>query len=123
MINSQLFTILNSDIQVKLRLGSNPLRVYPWGRAPSDVKKPYAVYAVYSGVPENYLGQVPDIDNKGTQINIYADTADSLEKCFIAVRNSLEPHAHMTNFTTPDQDADTNLFSCRMEFDFWENRS
>lgn len=123
MINPQLFTLLNASVQVKLNLGANPLRVYPWDRAPENVKKPYAVYAIYNGLPENYLAGRPDIDNKGTQINIYADSAESLEKCFIAVRDALELHAHMTNFSTPAQDADTNLFSCRMEFDFWQSRA
>lgn len=122
MMNPPLFEILNASNPVKVLLGSNPLRVFPWGRAPQNVAKPYAVYAVYNGLPENYLAQAPDIDNKGTQINIYAATAASLENCFEAVRDALEPHAHMTSFASPDQDADTNLYSCRMEFDFWDER-
>lgn len=123
MINSKLFQILNNSIQVKLHLGANPLRVYPHGRAPENVKKPYAAYSLYSGVPENYLGNTPDIDNKGTQIDIYSETAEKLELCFNAVRDALENHAHMTNFSTPDQDSETKLFSVRMEFDFWDARS
>lgn len=121
-MNPPIFTILNSSTAVRLLLGSNPLRIYPWGRAPSNVRKPYGVYAVYNANPENYLGQVPDIDNKGTQLNLYADTAESLENTYTAVRNALEPYAHMTSFSTPDLDADTDLFSCIMEFDFWEDR-
>lgn len=121
-MNPQLFPILDSNSSVKSLLGSSPLRVFPWGRAPQDVKKPYGVYAVYNAIPENYLGEVPDIDNKGTQINLYADTSQSLQDCFIAVRNAIEPYAHMTSFATPDLDADTDLYSCRMEFDFWDER-
>lgn len=121
-MNPDLFTILNASVPVKLVLGANPLRMYPWGRAPQNPRKPYGVYAVYNATPENYLGQVPDIDNKGTQVNIYADTAQSLDACFTAVRDALEPHAHMTSFATPDLDADTDLYSCRMEFDFWDER-
>ena len=121
-MNPDLFPILNADTATKAVLGSNPLRVFPWGRAPQNVVKPYAVYAVYNANPENYLDQSPDIDNKGTQINIYADNAVSLQSAFVAVRNALEPHAHMTSFATPDLDADTDLYSCRMEFDFWDGR-
>ena len=122
-MNPTLFAILNADATVKSYLGSNPLRVFPWGAAPDNVKKPYAVYGVYSGTPQNYLSQVPDIDSMGTQLNIYAETVASLQDCFDVVRDVLEPHAHITNFTTPDRDSDTRLYSCRMEFDFWENRS
>lgn len=121
-MNPSLFTILNADASVKSFLGSNPLRVYPWGSAPENVRKPYAVYAVYNGIPQNYLAQTPDMDAMGTQINIYAETVASLTNCFNSIRDALESHAHMTNFTTPDRDAETRLYSCRMEFDFWELR-
>lgn len=121
-MNPQLFSILNADAQVRALLGPTPLRVYPWGRAPQNVAKPYAVYSVYNANPENYLDRVPDIDNKGTQINIYAENAADLESCFIAIRDALEPYAHMTNFSTPDLDSNTDLFPCRMEFDFWDER-
>jgi len=121
-MNPDIFPILNASTAVRLQLGSNPLRFYPWDRAPQNVKKPYAVYTVYNAVPENYLGNLPDIDNKGTQINIYAETAEKLNLCFLAVRDALEPYGHMLNYSTPALDADTDLYSCRMEFDFWENR-
>lgn len=120
-MNPQIYTLLNASNAVKLLLGS-PVRIYPWGRAPENPKKPYGVYGVYNANPENYLDKVPDIDNKGTQLNIYADTAEKLDSCFTAVRNVLEPHAHMTSFSTVDLDEETNLYSCRMEFDFWEDR-
>ena len=122
MMNPNIFALLNASNSVKALLGASPLRVFPWGRAPQNVQKPYAVYAVYSATPENYLGSPPDIDNKGTQVNIYAETSASLEACFDAIRNALEPHAHMTNFASPDREAETNLYSARMEFDFWHER-
>lgn len=121
-MNPELFPILNANTAVKAVLGSNPLRVYPWGRAPQNVVKPYAVYGVYNGNPENYLNQVPDIDNKGTQIDIYASTSESAEDVFIAIRDALEPTVHMTSFATPNLDAETNLYSARLEFDFWDER-
>lgn len=121
-MNPELFEILDDSTAVQRLMGKNPLRVYPFGRAPKNVKKPYAVYSVYNANPENYLDCVPDIDNKGTQITIYSEDYESLEDCFEAVRDALEPHAHMTSFSTPDQDEDTELFSCRMEFDFWDAR-
>lgn len=121
-MNPQLFTILNADTAVKALLGSNPLRVYPWNRAPQNPVKPYAVYGVYNGNPENYLGQVPDVDNKGTQVDIYASSAANCEACFLAIRDAVEPQAHMTSFSTPARDAATDLYIGRLEFDFWEAR-
>lgn len=121
-MNPSIFSILNASSPVKLILGANPLRVYPWGRAPEKPILPYAVYTVYNANPENYLDKVPDIDNKGTQIDIYAQSGQTLESAFVSVRDALEPYAHMISFATPVQDADTNFYSCRMEFDFWDAR-
>lgn len=121
-MNPDLFPILNDNTTVKSLLGTSPLRVFPYGRAPEKVPKPYAVYSVISGRPENYLDTTPDFDSKLTQISIYAETDSSLSLCYSAVRDALEPHAHMTSFSTPDIDADTNLSSCRMEFEFWDER-
>lgn len=122
MMNPNIFEILNNSFAVKILLGSNPLRFYPWGRAPQNAAKPYAVYAVFNANPENYLDRVPDIDRKGTQIDLYAKTSESLNDCFMVIRDLLEPHGHMLSFTTPNLDVDTDLFTGRMEFDFWEVR-
>lgn len=121
-MNPEIFQIFNSDNNVKLLLGSNPLRVYPFGKAPKDARKPYAVYNLYNGVSQNYLDKVPDIDNKGVQIDIYGDDAGIVDKCAVALRNSLESHAHMTSFSSILQDADTDYYGFRLEFDFWESR-
>lgn len=121
-MNPYLFPPLKASTAVKDLLGYDPLRVYPWGRAPENVVKPYAVYGVYNANPENYLGTKPDIDNKGTQIDLYGETAASVNDVFVAVRDVLEVDNYMTSFSTPDLDEDTNLYHARMEFDFWDER-
>lgn len=121
-MNPPVFPIISADAACLAVLGSNPVRFYPWGRAPQNSKKVYAVYTVYNAVPENYLGDLPDIDNKGVQINVYADSPSELDAAFTAIRNALEPHAHMTNFANFDPDNETDLLSVRMEFDFWDAR-
>lgn len=122
--NPSLFEILNENNNVKVLLGANPLRVFPWGEAPHSEKllKPYATYGVYSGIPENFLGETPDIDNHGTQVDIYSTSGKNCENCFIAIRDAIEPYAHMTNFSLPIRDPATQLYSARLEFDFWESR-
>lgn len=120
-MNPSIFEILDDNIDVKEVLGQ-PLRVYPWNRAPENSKNPYVTYGIFNGNPENYLSDIPDIDNKGTQVNIYSNDPHECEEVAIKVRDAIEPFAHMTSFSTPDRDADTNLYSCRLEFDFWEGR-
>ncbi len=117
-----VFTILNASNPVKALLGNKPLRVFPFGSAPPNVARPYATYSTVNGLPENYLGQVPDIDNIGTQVDIWADTVASCNSVAETVRDALEPHAHMTSFAGSERDFETNLFRCRMDFDFFEGR-
>lgn len=121
-MNTDLFPILYADDTVKSLLGSSPLRVFPYGKAPEGVALPYCVYGVINALPENYMDGVPDIDSMRTQVSIYSQTDSNLTACYEAVRDALEPHAHMVSFATPDIDADTELYSCRMEFDFWDDR-
>lgn len=121
-MNPDLFPILMASSAVTALLGTTPLKVYPWGRAPQNVQVPYAVYGVYNGNPENYLDTIPDIDNKGTQVDIYDDDPLRCEQIATAIRDAVEPFAHMTSFSTPDRESETDYYSCRLEFDFWENR-
>lgn len=121
-MNPVLFSLLNADTAVKNLLGENPLRVFPYGKAPKPLNYPYAVYSMFNAQPENYLGDRPDMDVKSVQISVYAKTNANLESCYNAVINVLENHAHMVNFSTPDIDAETDLYSCRMEFDFHDAR-
>lgn len=117
-----VFDILKASTAVKALVGNNPVRVFPFGSAPQNVTRPYATYSVFNGQPENYLDQVPDIDNMGTQIDVWADSVSSCEAVSVAIRNALEPSAHMTSFSGNDRDPETRLFHCRMDFDFFEGR-
>lgn len=120
-MNPKVFEILNASVDAKEVLGQ-PLRVYPWDRAPEKPMKPYVTYGIYNGNPENFLDRVPDIDNKGTQVNIFSNDPNECEAVATIVRNQLEPFAHMTSFSGPERDPATNDYSFRLEFDFWEDR-
>lgn len=118
-----LFEILNASVPVKLILGNKPLRVFPWGQAPQNVTIPYATYGVFNGNPENSLGEVPSIDRLGTQVDVWAKDTDSLLACSVAIRNAIEPHAHMISVDNFDRSPETGLYRCRMDFDFFTARA
>lgn len=121
-MNPPVFPILNLSIAVKELLGTDPLRVYPFSDAPEGVAKPYATYSVFNGLPENYLGSQSDIDNLGTQIDIWAETAASCTECFDAIRSALETEGYLTSFAGSERDEETRLYHARMDFDFFKNR-
>lgn len=119
---SPVFAALNASAPVKALLGSKPLRLFPWGAAPENVTKPYATYGIFNGSPENYLGNLPDIDRQGTEINIWASTGKDCEDCYNAIKAVLEPLGHLLNFQLSIKDPETQLYTARMEFDFWTPR-
>lgn len=122
-MNPEIFPILKNTPAVMALLGSGGvLRFYPYADAPQNATKPYATYGVYNGNPENYLDRVPDIDNMGTQIEIWADNSTQCEAIFTVLRDTLEPLGHMTNFASTRRDFETQLYNARMEFDFWVKR-
>lgn len=113
-----LFALLNADAAVKAKLGSNPLRVYPAGEAPSGVARPYLVYQTYSGVPQQYLGSRSDMDAFGVQLDIYADTVDEAREAARPVRNCLEKAALITALREPGRDPETKRLRYGMDVAF-----
>lgn len=112
-------------VRALLKSGQDPLRFYLFGKAPQNVEKPYAVWRQVSGAPESYLGNVPDIDSYTTQIDVYASptqgasVARSVAK---ALRDAIEPHAHITFWMGDDIDPDTKNFTFRFQADWWTPR-
>lgn len=117
-----IFTILNASTPVKAILGSNPLRVFPWGEAPERVTKPYATYGVYNGNPQNTMDTPAEIDIDGTQIDIWAETASSCLNAANAIRAALETYAHCVSTQNDNKDPETKLYHSRLEFDFFTER-
>lgn len=117
-----LFATLFASAAVKALLGSAPLRVYPFGEAPQDVVKPYAVYQTIVGTPENYLDKAPDMDAFSIQIDVYGTTLTSTRNAASAIRVALEVVAHVTNLREPPRDSPTNNFRYSMDVDFFTPR-
>lgn len=101
-----------------LKTGQGPVRFYQFGLAPQGVAKPYAVWQRVFGSPENYLGSLPDQDLFTVQVDVYATTADAARTVALALRDAIEPAAHITQWLgeTVDQDTGSNRFSFQCDF-------
>ena len=100
---------------VTVLFGTSPVRFWPFSSAPQDASMPYAVWQIIGGSPENYLGQVPDIDRFSLQVDVYATTGSAAQSAAAALRDAIEPHAHITAWRGGDRDAVTKTF--RVSFD------
>jgi hypothetical protein len=113
-----LFSIVSSDSTVCSVFGTNPVRVFPFGGTEEGVVLPYAVWQVVGGSPENYLGNVPDADTFLTQVDVYAKTGLAARACALALRNALEPYAHIVSWRGESKDQTTGNFRYSFDINF-----
>ena len=118
-----IFSICAADNVVKTLLGSSPVRFWPFGSAPQEASMPYAVWQIIGGVPENYLGNIPDSDRFSLQIDVYASTGIAAQNVALALRDAIEPHAYITAWRLGDRDSTTKAFRISFDVDWIINRT
>lgn len=117
-----IFALAFASAAVKALLGTNPLRFYQFGDAPQGVTKPYAVWQTITGSPENYLGNAPDVDRYTVQVDVYASSADSARACAEALRDAVEPAAHIVGWRGERRDPTTKNFNYSFDVEFHVKR-
>lgn len=112
------FAALKAAAGVTAIFGTNPVRIYPQGEAPQGVALPYATQQLVGGTPENYLGDLSDMDSARVQFDVYAATASAARAGAAAIRAALEGMGYVVSFNTDGRDPDTNnaRYSFDMEF-------
>lgn len=117
-----LYATVSVSSEVKAIFGNSP-RIQPHGIADQNTQKPYAVWQIVTGQPENYLGQLPDIDSFLTQIDVYATTVQGAADGAKAIRDALEPVAYVVAWRGQFKDPDTNLFRYSFDCDWLTPRT
>lgn len=121
-----LFATLNASSAVRAIFGTAPLRVYPFGDAPAKGQPgyavPYAVFQTIYGSPENYLGEVPDMDGWGVQIDVYAESLSAARAGAQAIRDAIEPVAYVVAYNAELREPDTRLFRYSFDVAFLTSR-
>lgn len=110
-----VFSVCAASPAVTALLGTDPLRLYPFGLQDDAVVYPYVVWQNVSGSPENYLAQRPDVDSFTLQVDAYADTVDEVIAVAAALRDAIEPQALITRWGDQTRDNDTRRY--RYSFD------
>jgi hypothetical protein len=117
-----VFQTLKASTGVKNIVGTNPPRIYRHGSAPQDREKPYITWFLVSGVPENTLSETPSTDRMSVQIDCWHQTDQGVETLAQAVRDAIEPYAHMTGIVLNEREAETKLYRIALGFDWWPPR-
>ncbi|MHC8396131.1 DUF3168 domain-containing protein [Pseudomonas sp. LB3P93] len=113
-----IFTVSAADPGVRALLGVTPHRLYPFGEAPEGVVKPYAVWQLVTGSPENYLAGRPDLDGFTLQVDVYAATASSARAVTDAIAHAIELKANVVRWGGEDKDTATNLYRSSFDIDW-----
>ena len=103
-------------------IGTSPMRLYQFGKAPQGVSKPYAVWRSISGGPENYISNVPDHDLYAIQVDVYDATDAGARAVAQALRDAIEPVAHITRWGGESIDPETGSYTYSFDIDWHVSR-
>jgi hypothetical protein len=121
-MTAPIFSVAAADPVVKSLLGTNPVRIFPFGEAPEGTSKPYAVWQVVTGSPENYLAGRPDMDGFTLQVDVYGATGASVLKASEAIRNAIELQSYVTRWAEMPRDGETNNYRVSFDVDWFVPR-
>lgn len=117
-----VFELVAASTDVKNKLGTDPVRVYLFGEAPPNSLKPYCVWQSAYGQPQNFLGQLPDMDFYGVQVEVFAKTADAAREAAQPLRDAFEPAGHIVRWGGEFRDPDTKDYVFSFDVEFFKER-
>ena len=117
-----IFQFVAASPAVTALLGTAPVRFWPFGEAPQGATLPYAVWQRVGGTPENYISNVPDADGYSIQVDVYAATGSSARAVAAALRDAIEPHAHIVGWRGESKDAETKHYRFGFDVDWLVQR-
>jgi len=117
-----VFATLSAVPAITAALGSDPVKIFP-NEAEQGTKPPYVVWAVSNGTPENYLGNLPDLDQYTTVIDVYAETLEEARAITKLLRDAIEPVAYITAWLGEGYDFETKLKLISFDVDWQTDRT
>jgi hypothetical protein len=119
-----VFQTLKASSEVRAFVGPGSPRIYRHGEAPQDMRTlgPYITWFLVAGVPDNNLSDTPPSDRLTTQIDCWHAEDKGIELMARAVRDAVEPVAHVTAINSDTRDPETQLFRISLQVDFIQIR-
>ncbi len=119
-----IFKILNEDAQSRAKIGlddNGDIKVYPYQRAPENIKKEnYAVFTTDT-LPQNNLSTSSKVDQYNFAIFCYSNDQREVIDMSIAIRDALEKVGYV-NSLRQDYNFDTRKYIMIMDIDIFYDR-
>lgn len=118
-----LLTTGAAGTAVKAIVGSNPPQIWE-DVVPQQhsTARPYIVWSIVGGLPENYLDQVPTMDSGRVRIGVWSESVTERRTLANAVIAAIEPSAHMVGIPVGTYEPETQLYGYWIDFQFWVAR-
>lgn len=97
-------------------------RIHRFGRAPADPPRPYIVWQLITGLPGNNLSDSPDYDYGNVQVDVYADTPQSLDTVKQAIVPVIEAVTHIVSWDGESREKETNFYRLTFSTDWFVER-
>jgi hypothetical protein len=120
-VSAPIYALAKGASAVTALLGTTP-RVFAFGEADQFTAKPYAVWQLVYGSPENKLAGVPDDDRFGIQVDVYADTSAKAREVGLALRDAFEPTGTIVSWNGESREPDTLLYRFSFTVEFMTER-
>lgn len=122
-MNPPVFSIAVASPAVLAVLGSAPTRLWPFGQAPQNEARPYAVWQIVAGAPGNSLSCIPKEDLFTVQFDAYAKAVSGARAVAEVLRDAYEASYNpVTSWNGEDWEQATGLWRVSFSVDFWTRR-
>lgn len=116
-----VYATLRASAEVLAFVGTDISRIWRHGEAPQDTAQPYITWSA-AGFPENTLSETPAIDRWAVQVDCWHPGDEDIETMAAAVRDAIEPHAHLISVPINQREPKTLLFRIALQFDWFHGR-
>ncbi|QZI72884.1 DUF3168 domain-containing protein [Pseudomonas protegens] len=118
-MEAPIFAVCSTDPGVTALLGAGvDCRLYSFGEAPEKPVKPYVVWSLIAGSPENFLAGRPDADSFTLQVDVYAATAAPVLAVTKAICAAIELRAYVVRWGATDRDPKTKDYHRSFDVDW-----
>lgn len=117
-----IFPVCAASTKVTDLIGDDPVRLYPFGEATQLTERPYVVYQVITGFPENFLDCPPDVDSWSIQVDVYAHTAHEATDVAEAIRDTIQTRSYIVRYGGTTRDPETRDYRVSFDVDWFKFR-